>query len=215
MMGLKVNGKVNDNINQSVNAFIATLKFAHDDLGLSYGYLAKLLDVSPPTVYYWAKGLKRPSNPKAKKCFMVLLDLIEANTYRLPEVSDFSLNHMGPPENHFSFKAVDDTLMKKVLGMLTYYEGVLGIGNKVLLDTAAYYVRSYMSENRVKRSEARMLALAALKVAMLKCGIPRNVAQFIDDPEVFSKFFTALSIKYLSDISKKGSDQTEQTNIFE
>ncbi|MEM2153720.1 MAG: helix-turn-helix transcriptional regulator [Nitrososphaeria archaeon] len=215
MIEQKVDRKVNTFVNQSVNTFISALKFAHDDLGLSYSDMAKLLDVSRQSIYYWIKSLKQPTTPKVKKYYMLLLDLIEANAPRLPEVSDFSLNHMGPPENHFSFKAVDDTLTRKVLGMLTYYEGVLGIGNKVLLDTAAYYVRAYLEENRVKRSEARMLALAALKVAMLKCGIPRNVAQFIDDPEVFSKFFTALSIKYLSDISKKGSDQTEQTNIFE
>ncbi|MEM3870938.1 MAG: helix-turn-helix domain-containing protein [Nitrososphaeria archaeon] len=194
----------------NAHTFISSLIFAHKELKLSYGYIAKILGVGRATVRDWVKGRRAPRPSAAKKYYMLLLDLIEANTPRLPEVSDFSLNHMGPPENHFSFKAVDDTLMKKVLGMLTYYEGVLGIGNKVLLDTAAYYVRSYMSENRVKRSEARMLALAALKVAMLKCGIPRNVAQFIDDPEVFSKFFTALSIQYLSDLRGREVAETEQ-----
>ncbi|MEM3384668.1 MAG: hypothetical protein QXE78_03945 [Nitrososphaeria archaeon] len=215
MINQKMQQKCNKNVAQSCNTFIESIKFAYNELELSCDYLAKLLGVNRTTVYRWIKEYCSPRPNTIKKSYMLLLDLIEANAYRPPEVSDFSLNHMGPPENHFSFKAVDDTLMRKVLGMLTYYEGVLGIGNKVLLDTAAYYVRAYLEENRVKRSEARMLALAALKVAMLKCGIPRNVAQFIDDPEVFSKFFTTLSIKYLSDISKKGSDQTEQTNIFE
>ncbi|MEM4177087.1 MAG: hypothetical protein QXS29_05955 [Nitrososphaeria archaeon] len=211
MIEAKLNGKLNEIVKPELNgSFILSLKFAHDELSLGYGYLAKLFGVSKTTVYYWVKGIYKPRSSAAKKYYMLLLDLIEANAYRPPEVSDFSLNHMGPPENHFSFKAVDDTLTRKVLGMLTYYEGVLGIGNKVLLDTAAYYVRSYMSENRVKRSEARMLALAALKVAMLKCGIPRNVAQFIDDPEVFSKFFTTLSIKYLSDLRGREVAETEQ-----
>lgn len=197
--------KCNNNVAPICNTFLELVRFLCNDLKLSYGYLAKLLGVNRTTIYRWAKAYCKPRTNDIKKYYMILLDLVEANAYRPPEDSDFSLNHMGPPENHFSFKAVDDPLMRKVLGMLTYYEGVLGIGNKVLLDTAAYYVREYVEGNKVKRSEARMLALAALKVAMLKCSIPRSVSQFIDDPDVFSKFFMALSIQYLSDLSKKGS----------
>ncbi|MCX8188339.1 MAG: helix-turn-helix domain-containing protein [Nitrososphaeria archaeon] len=104
MINPNVNKIVNADINKTVNAFMTSVKFAYEELGLSYGYIAKLLNVTPTAVYYWVKGLRKPRQSIVKKCFMVLLDLIEANTYRLPESSDFSLNHMGPPENHFSFK---------------------------------------------------------------------------------------------------------------
>jgi len=113
-------------------------------------------------------------------------------------MSDFSLNHFGPPDNMFSFKASDNPLLKKVLGLLTLYDDILGVNNKVLLDTAAYYIRGYVEENRVKRSEAGMLALAALKVAMLKVGYERSIVHLIEDPDAFKKFFADLSIKYLS-----------------
>jgi len=190
--------KLNKTVNYNLNTFVSMVKYAVEELGLSYGYLARVLGVERATIYYWVKGLHKPSYATAAKCYMVLLDLIEANTYRPPEASDFSLNHMGPPDNMFSFKASDDPFMRKVLGLLTLYDGLLGINNKVLLDTAAYYVRCYIGENRIKRSEAGMLALAALKVSMLRFGYDRTISHLIEDPEVFKKFFVELSLKYLS-----------------
>lgn len=210
MKKAKCRQNVNNSVHINVDTFIGSLNFAHNELKLSYGYLAKILGIGRATIYSWVNGTRKPKPSTVKKCYMILLDLVEANTYKLSELSDFSLNHMGPPENHFSFKASDDPFIKKVLGLLTYYEGVLGIGNKVLLDTAAYYVRSYLAKKKVKRNEAGMFALAALRVAMLKFGVERNISHLIEDQKMFSRFFKCLAIKYLSGLRGREVAETEQ-----
>ena len=106
-----IKGKIERKLNEYVQLdwtgdFPLILKFAYDNLNLSYGYLAKLLSVGKSTVHYWLKGKCKPNTSNMKKCLPILYDLIEANIYRLPQISDFSLNHMGPPENNFSFKTI-------------------------------------------------------------------------------------------------------------
>lgn len=201
--------KVNENVKVQLNTFLSSLKYAVEELKLSYGYLGRIFGVSRTAVYCWVRGYYRPRAETAERCYMIIHDIVEANTYS-QNLSHFSLNHMGPPDNMFSFKASDNPLMRKVLGLLTYYEGLLSIGNRVLLDTAAYYIRGHIEKNRVKRSEAGMLALAALKVSMLKFGVNRSISHLIEDPETYTKFFTELSLTYLSEARGREVAESEQ-----
>ncbi len=184
--------------NSSITTLVDSIKFVHDHLGLSYRYLARLLNVSHVTVIKWVKGKCRPSRKKAKEIQMMVNDIVEGNSYAI-SLSYFSPYHMGPPDNQFSFKQHDPPIVKKALGMLIHYADILHINNKVLLDTAGLFIRKYLKEKKVKRKEVPMFSLAALKVAMLKHRYTWNVKYLIEDRELYNKFFAELALKYLAE----------------
>jgi L-fucose isomerase-like protein len=167
-------------------------------LGLSYRYLGRLFGVSEKAVRKWIKGEAKPRKYRMSQISVMLNDLVEANSYST-KLDHFSIYHMGPPDNQFSFKQHDPPLVKKALGMLVHYADLLDIKNRVLLDTAGLYIRKYLKEKRVKRAEIAMFSLATLKVAMLKHRYTWDVKHLIEDRDLYDRFFSELALKYLAD----------------
>jgi len=158
------------------------IKEIHDKKAMSYATLGKIFDVSPVTVYYWANGKKKPKKEKLKQIMPAVEDLLEIAMY-IPTTSE--RNYNGPPNNEFSWRTTDPPLLKKILNHMVHYAGVLGINNRVMMDTAAYFIRRLYAEYKVPRSQAQMLALACLAVAAFKHNKTIEIADFITDEDVF------------------------------
>ena len=158
------------------------IKEIHDKKAMSYATLGKIFDVSPVTVYYWASGKKKPKKEKLKQIMPAVEDLLEIAMY-IPTTSE--RNYNGPPANEFSWRTTDPPLLKKILNYMVHYAGVLGINNRVMMDTAAYFIRQLYAQYKVPRSQAQMLALACLAVAAFKHNKTIEIADLITDQDAF------------------------------
>jgi len=158
------------------------IKEIHEKKAMSYATLGKIFGVSPVTVYYWALGKKKPKKERIKHIITPIEDLLNIAMY-IPTTNE--KNYNGAPSNEFSWRTTDAPLLKKVLNYMVHYAGILGINNRVMMDTAAYFIRRLYAEYKVPRSQAQMLALACLAVSAFKHNKTIEITEYITDKDVF------------------------------
>lgn len=189
MSTLQVDKPVNIGLHESVLClrFREALNRLHE-IGFTDSDIARFLGVSRFAVYCWRNGQRRPRDLSV---IYRLEQLLEANVEKLTD-EYFSRSH-NTGENFFSFEGEDARTLKElkrrkkihgairslycggdppvlrsVLASLTRVGGVLNV-SKLVLDDAALMIRKLAKTRKLVRSEAEVLALAALKVASLRC----------------------------------------------
>jgi|Deesub1362B_J571_1020462.scaffolds.fasta_scaffold00003_378 hypothetical protein len=149
---------------------VGEIIFKLNKIGFSYRELGRILGCSHMAVYYWAKGKRKPRFPN--KVLHVLHKLYEDN-FSPNNISncEYSLNHNGPPNNHFSIKPGDSSKQKYFKRKVIYIANLLDTYNKELIETATLIGLEFLKVSKVSNGDMESFVLALFKVAMNQLGI--------------------------------------------
>lgn len=162
-----------------------------NEKGFSYTMLGNMFNMSDTEVWLWAHKKRHPSAKRQRQYALMLEDMLDLAMNMPPMLGD-PANHGGPPSNEFSWRANDPPLLKKALNLMVRYAGVKSIRNREMMDTAGRYIRKIYQEYEVKKADAPMFALAALKAASLAHFVHISLGELVTDREKFEEYFVEI-----------------------
>ena len=160
--------------------------------GFTYRAIGKMFNVSYQTVWLWAQRKRHPLGKRQRQYALMLEDMLNVAA-SIPPLSGDPANHGGPPSNEFSWRATDPPLLKKTLNLMVRYAGVKSIRNREMMDTAGRYIRKIFQEYEVKKADAPMFALAALKAASLAHYVHVSLGELVTDREKFEEYLSEMA----------------------
>ena len=171
---------------------VRTLIDRVSSLGFSLSDIARILGVTPSTIWRWYRGKREPKDPEA--IIFALEKLLEANSWRF-DVSYYSLSH-NTAESHFAFKPVRlpfkpssgvanikrivygdrSRVLNEAKARLVAITGTLNITNKAFLDTCGQILEKLHSNGKLRyKRDVEGYVLAVIKLVSLMFKMKVNI----------------------------------------